>query len=232
MTTQAPTEMRALVIEHEPDIPGGHLTAWLGERAIERDVLRVQDDHREVDPSAYDFVVSLGSWHGAYEDIGWIHREEALLREAHRSAVPVLGICFGGQLLAKALGGEAFRRPQPEVGWLTVRSRDEALIPVGPWLVWHFDSFTPPPGSALLAHTPDAPQAYALGSSLGIQFHAEVTLETTARWVRKCSDELEQAGVDSQRLLADAHEFAAEAHASALRLFDAFLETGVAQPRA
>src|SRR5690242_7383636 len=123
--------MRALVIEHEPDIPGGQLTDWLDERAIERDVLRIQQDERDVDPSACDFVVALGSWQGAYEDIGWVHREEALLQEAHRHEVPILGICFGGQLLAKALGGRAFRRPEPEVAWMKVRTRDETLVPEG-----------------------------------------------------------------------------------------------------
>jgi GMP synthase (glutamine-hydrolysing) len=184
--------MRALVIAHEPDIPGGHLTAWLDERAIERDVLRIQEDDREVDPTAYDFVAVLGSWHGAYEDIGWIHREEALLKEAHQREVPILGICFGSQLLAKALGGEAFRRDEPEVGWLKVRTRDEERVPDGPWLVWHFDSFTLPPGAELLADTPESPQAYAIGGSLGIQFHAEVTSDTVNSWLADHSGDLER----------------------------------------
>ena len=216
--------MRALVIAHEPDIPGGHLTDWLDEREIERDVLRVLDDDREVDPTAYDFVVSLGSWRGAHEDIGWIHREEALLRETHQRDVPILGICFGSQLLAKALGGEAFRRQDPEVGWLKVRTLDEARVPEGPWLVWHFDSFTLPPGAERLAETGDSPQAYAIGRSLGIQFHAEITTNTLADWLATHSSELERHGVNTRRLLAQASERADQARARALRLFDAFVE--------
>jgi GMP synthase-like glutamine amidotransferase len=219
--------MRALVIQHEPDIPGGHLADWLDERAIEPDVLRIQDDERDVHPAAYDFVVVLGSWHGAYEGIGWIHREEALLREAHRREVPILGICFGSQLLAKALGGEAFSRSEPEVGWLKVRTRDEARVPEGPWLVWHFDSFTIPPGAELLADTPDAPQAFAIGRSLGVQFHAEVTAETVADWLGKHSDELELSGVDTGQLLAAAPVRAREARALAHRMFDAFVAVNV-----
>ena len=215
--------MRALVIEHERDIPGGHLTDWLDKRAIERDVLRIQEDDREVDPAAYDFVVALGSWRGAYEDIEWIHREEALLRDAHRREVPILGICFGSQLLAKALGGEAFRRPEPEVGWLKVRTRDESLVPEGPWLVWHFDSFTLPPTAELVADTSESPQAYAVGRSLGIQFHAEVTGETVADWLSKHSNELERSGADTRRLLDEAPKRTRETRALALQLFDAFV---------
>jgi len=215
--------VRALVIEHERDIPGGHLTDWLDKRAIERDVLRIQEDDREVDPAAYDFVVALGSWRGAYEDIEWIHREEALLRDAHRREVPILGICFGSQLLAKALGGEAFRRPEPEVGWLKVRTRDESLVPEGPWLVWHFDSFTLPPTAELVADTSESPQAYAVGRSLGIQFHAEVTGETVADWLSKHSNELERSGADTRRLLDEAPKRTRETRALALQLFDAFV---------
>ena len=215
--------MRALVIEHERDIPGGHLTDWLDKRAIERDVLRIQEDDREVDPAAYDFVVALGSWRGAYEDIEWIHREEALLRDAHRREVPILGICFGSQLLAKALGGEAFRRPEPEVGWLKVRTRDESLVQEGPWLVWHFDSFTLPPTAELVADTSESPQAYAVGRSLGIQFHAEVTGETVADWLSKHSNELERSGADTRRLLDEAPKRTRETRALALQLFDAFV---------
>lgn len=220
--------MRALVIQHEPDIPGGHVDEWLDTRGIEREALPIQADERGLDAAGYDLVVSLGSWHAAYEDLPWIRREEALLRSAHESGVPTLGICFGSQLLARALGGEAFRRAEPEVGWLEVRTNDESLVPPGPWLVWHFDSFAVPPGARLLADTAASPQAYALGRSLGIQFHVEVTLETTERWVRRCSDELAEAGVDSQRLVADTRERAAAARVSALRLFDAFLEAAVA----
>jgi GMP synthase-like glutamine amidotransferase len=222
--------MRALVIQHEPDVPGGHLTDWLDERAIERDVLRIQEDHREVEPGAYDVVVALGSWRGAYEDIDWIRREEDLLRDAHQREVPVLGICFGSQLLAKALGGDAFRRQEPEAGWRKVRSRDESRVPEGPWLIWHFDSFTLPPGAELLADTLESPQAFAIGRSLGIQFHAEVRAETVADWLSKHSAELERQGVDTRTLLDQAPERTRDARDLALRMFDAFAAVRQPQP--
>ncbi len=55
----------------------------------------------------------------------------------------MLGICFGSQLLARALGGEAMRGRRPEIGWVSIHTDDPELIAEGPWLEWHYDTFTP-----------------------------------------------------------------------------------------
>ncbi|HET8674134.1 MAG TPA: type 1 glutamine amidotransferase, partial [Thermoleophilaceae bacterium] len=215
--------MRALVIQHEQPTPGGYVNQWLEERGAEQDVFRIDIDEREVDPRDYDMLVSLGSEFAAFDDVPWIRREEAMLRDAHEADVPVLGVCFGGQLMAKALGGESFRSDQSEIGWLPVSSRDEKLIPAGPWFQWHFDSFTLPPGAELLADSPVGPQAYAIGRSLGTQFHPEVTPEIMESWVRAYPHELEQEGVDPKGLLEETYTRARETKTAAWRLFDAFL---------
>ena len=102
--------VRALVVQHEEDAPGGLVSAWLGERGAEQDVYMVTADGRGPDPREYDLVVSLGSEESAYDDgLPWVPREVALLREAADGDVPVLGICFGSQILARALGGQALR---------------------------------------------------------------------------------------------------------------------------
>ena len=64
------------------------------------------------------------------------------MRRAVDADIPVLGLCFGGQMLARVLGGEVFRGERAEIGWLPVRSTDPELVPEGPWFQWHFDSFT------------------------------------------------------------------------------------------
>lgn len=220
--------LRALVLQHEQPTPGGYVNQWLEERGAEQDVFRIDIDEREVDPRDYQLIVSLGSEFAAFDDIPWIKREESLLREAHAADVPILGICFGGQLLAKTLGGEAFRSDQSEIGWLPVRTRDEQLVPHGPWFQWHFDSFTTPPGAELIAESDVGPQAYTIGRSLGTQFHPEVTPEIMESWVRAYPHELEQDGVDPQRLLDETYERAGDTRAAAWRLFDAFLERALA----
>ncbi len=216
--------MRALVIQHEQPTPGGYVNQWLEERGADQDIFRIDIEDREVDPRDYDMIVSLGSEFAAFDDIPWIRREEAMLRDAHEADVPILGVCFGGQLLAKTLGGESFRSDQSEIGWLPVNSRDEEMIPPGPWFQWHFDSFTLPPGAELLADSPVGPQAYTIGRSLGTQFHPEVTPEIMESWVRAYPHELEQEGVDPKGLLEETYARARETKEAAWRLFDAFLE--------
>lgn len=217
------SELKALVIQHEQPTPGGYVNQWLAERGAGQDVFRIDIEERAVDPRDYDLIVSLGSEFAAFDDIPWIRREELMLREAAEADVPILGVCFGGQLLAKALGGDAFRSDKSEIGWLPVRTHDESLVPSGPWFQWHFDSFTLPEGANLIADSDVGPQAYTIGRSLGTQFHPEVTPDIMEAWVEAYPHELEQEGVDPQGLLDETHARAKETRAAAWRLFDSFL---------
>jgi GMP synthase-like glutamine amidotransferase len=225
------TALRALVIQHEEPTPGGYVLRWLHERGVEQDILRIDIAERQVDPGEYGMIVSLGSEFPAFDDsIPWLGREQTLLRDAVEADVPVLGICFGGQLLARALGGRSFRG-EAEIGWLPVRSNDPSLVPEGPWFQWHFDTFTAPPGAELIADSPVGPQAFTIGRSLGVQFHPEVTPEIMDLWVAAYRHELDQEGVDPDRLLEETYSRADETRTVAWRLFDAFLErvAGIAE---
>jgi GMP synthase-like glutamine amidotransferase len=177
--------LRVLVVQNEEPTPGGLINEWLDERGAEVDVLRSDVDDREIEPSDYDLIVPLGSEFAAYEDSRpFVQRSQKLLERAVDQDVPVLGVCFGGQLLAKVLGGQAFRSTESEIGWIPVRSHDPELVSEGPWFQWHFDSFSTPPGARLVAETDAGPQAFVSGRHLGVQFHPEVTPEIMDGWVR------------------------------------------------
>jgi GMP synthase-like glutamine amidotransferase len=216
---------RALVVEHERATPGGLVYDWLDDYGAEVEDLRIDVDEREVDPAAYDLIVPLGSEFAAYDDtVPWIEREKRLLERAVDADVPVLGICFGGQLLARVLGGRCYRAEGAEIGWLPVRSRDPELVPEGPWFQWHFDTFTAPPGATVLAESTIGPQAYVAGRNLGVQFHPEVTPQIMEDWVRIYRHELDADGVDPDALLAETYDRAAAARVSSRRLLDTYLE--------
>jgi GMP synthase-like glutamine amidotransferase len=216
--------LRALVIQHEQPTPGGYVHQWLDERRADQEVFRIDVEDRHVEPADFDMIVSLGSEFAAFDDsIPWIEREMRLLQTAADVDVPILGICFGGQLLARALGGESYRGEESEIGWLAVQTREESMVPEGPWFQWHFDTFTPPPGAKLIAKSSVGPQAYTIGRSLGLQFHPEVTPEIMDSWVAVYRHELDQEGIDPERLLEETHQRANDSRASAWRLFDAFL---------
>ena len=218
-------EFRALIVQHEEPTPPGLVSEWLDQRAAAVDILRIDVDDRVPDPRDYQLIVSLGSEFAAFDDsIPFIRRETELLRQAAAADVPVLGLCFGGQLMARALGGHSFRADRAEIGWLPVRTNDPELIAQGPWFQWHFDTFTLPPGARLLAETDVGPQAYVIGRSLGLQFHPEVTPEIMDAWVQSYRHELDADGVDPDALLEETRRRAPVSRRLAERLLNRYFD--------
>jgi GMP synthase-like glutamine amidotransferase len=223
-TDHEPRRLRALILQHEEPSPPGYVTEWLAEHDAEVDVFRIDEGDRAVDPTDYDLIVSLGSEFAAFDDTKpFVRREAELMGTAVDADVPVLGLCFGGQMLARVLGAQLFRGERSEIGWLSVRSEDPELVPDGPWFQWHFDSFTVPPGATLIAETDVGPQAFVAGRSLGLQFHPEVTTQIMDDWVRAYRHELDGDGVDPDDLLEETRRLAEENRRNAWRLFDRFL---------
>jgi GMP synthase-like glutamine amidotransferase len=132
---------------------------------------------------SYDRVVTLGSEHAADDDaVAWQAVEQGALRAAVEGDVPVLGICFGGQALARALGGGVRRAARPEIGWVSIGSLD-GEIDDGPWFEWHRDEILPPDGAQVLARNASGVQAFRLGPHVGLQFHPEVDAAIVDAWL-------------------------------------------------
>jgi GMP synthase-like glutamine amidotransferase len=180
-------------------------------------------------PSEYDAVVFFGAIWSVYDTatIPWVSDEIGYARSLISLGVPALGICFGGQLLAAAVGGRVERAPIAEIGWLSVASDTSAepgLIDAGPWLSWHFDRFTVPAHVPVVARTALANQAFVSGRTLGLQFHPEVTDVVLEAWLR--SDDaarLTESGVDPQALIEQSRTLADGAAARAHGLVRRFV---------
>jgi GMP synthase-like glutamine amidotransferase len=217
-------KLKALILQHEEPTPPGFLGEWLEEQNADFDVHRIDLHEWTHDVREYDFIASLGSEFAAFDDSKpFIPREAKLLQTAIDADVPVLGLCFGGQLLARVLGGKSFRSEHSEIGWIPVRTKDPELVSEGPWFNWHFDTFTLPPGAQLLAETDVAPQAYVAGRNLGLQFHPEVTPDIMESWVKAYRHELDGDGVDPDALLEQTHRLAPEVRRQSERLFNRFV---------
>jgi GMP synthase (glutamine-hydrolysing) len=217
--------LRTLILQHEEPTPPGHVTEWLGGHGAEMDVFRIDLDEPKVEPEDYDLIVSLGSEFAAYDDSHrFVTTEAELMRRAVQANVPILGLCFGGQMLARVLGGEVYRGSESEIGWLPVRTTDPDLVPEGPWFQWHFDVITAPPDAKVLAETDLGTQAFVSGRSLGLQFHPEVTPEIMDEWVRAYRHELDAEGVDPDALLEETNRRATESKRTSWRLLEGYLD--------
>jgi GMP synthase-like glutamine amidotransferase len=217
--------LRVLVVQNEGASPPGLISQWLEEEAADVSVLRIDVEERDVDPREYDLLVPLGSEFPAYDESRpFVERERRLLERAVDADVPVLGVCFGGQLLARVLGGRAFRAPESEIGWIPLRTHDPELVSEGPWFQWHFDAFSTPPGATLIAESDAGPQAYVRGRHLGVQFHPEVTPEIMDGWVRTYRHELDDEGVDPDALLEETERRAEDSRAATQRLLQRYLD--------
>ena len=186
---------RLLVIEHELDAPAGLLGPWARSRGLALSTVHLGGGDRLPDrlPPYCTGVVVLGSAQTAFDDaVPWLRDELAVVRQALAGGVPVLGICFGGQVLARALGARVYRLPEPEIGWVRLASQHPGLAD-GPWLEWHQDGFDLPPGARELATGGASVQAYAIGPHLGLQFHPEATEPITQGWLRATQPPLTSA---------------------------------------
>lgn len=229
--------MRALFIQQDHVSPVGPVGERFAERAYDvEEFLVVPADRfhepsvevRFPDPLAYDVIVPMGAPWSVYDEstIGaWVLEELAFLRTAHDAGVPILGICFGGQALAAALGGSVEPAPEAEVGWYEIQSDDPGLVEPGPWFEWHHDRWSPPPGAHTFARTGAADQAFRIGRSLAVQFHPELTPDQLVSWVDSGGREyLVEHGIDIEDLLAQTERLAAEAQGRSRALVDRFLD--------
>lgn len=195
------------------------------ERGFHVELSRVDQVDRIPDPGDFDAVFVLGANESVYDErIGWISPERATLQRAISLDVPVLGVCFGGQLLAQALGGQVAAAETQELGWLQLSTEDEQLVSAGPWLSWHGDVFTIPPGARQVAWSDRCPHAFSAGSHLGLQFHPEVTPELLEIWLDDADEHGVGVGPQRETLLADAWRFEFDSAGRARALLDQFLQ--------
>jgi GMP synthase (glutamine-hydrolysing) len=182
--------MRVLAATHGPSVGPGVFADAVQEAGHELVEWPVQLGGRA--PEGADAVIVLGGAMHPDEDErhGWLTTELRWLEGLLDRGTPLLGICLGSQLVARAAGAEVFRSSESEVGWFAVeRTAAAADDPVAGALPERFDAFewhhythSLPDGAVELARSRLCTQAFRLGNAWGVQFHPEVRAEQVEAW--------------------------------------------------
>jgi len=208
-TGQADTVVSARLGDFEDWIIDG-----LGAGAPPVEVWSVQNSGRLPSPGSLAAAVVTGSSAMVTSHEPWSERTAAWLREAATGGLPVLGICYGHQLLAHALGGSVAPNPRGrEVGTVPLALSSDAstdpllggVVSPAPVQTTHLESVVElPPGVAALASSAlDPNHAFRVGSAWGVQFHPEFSPEVMRGYIEARRDELAAEGLDVERLLAE-----------------------------
>lgn len=197
--------MRVLVIRHVPFEHLGRIAPALESRGIGCDYLDLYlDPHARCDLHAYGGLISMGGPMSANDDLPYIARELRMIEEALSRGKPLLGVCLGAQMVARAAGARVYRNPVKEIGWAPIHftdaAREDALFAgfAEPETVfhWHGETFDLPAGANWLAWSRDCRhQAFRLGAAYGLQFHLEVTPAMISDWLGQEANRGDVAGL-------------------------------------
>lgn len=222
--------------------PPGYLGEYLRKRGIPWEMVCVDQEHpiaeRIDDVSA---LVFMGAAVGVNDPLPWIEGELRLIRQALQDGLPVLGVCFGAQLMSKALDGTISRGEGMEIGWHPVervepapRGWFEDLPPRFDAFHWHADTFSLPQGARHILRSACFPhQGFILDDChLGLQFHLEMTREMVTHWVERYASDLlreSDCGQGAETILHDLDTRLTRLHRIADRIYGEWLSRVIAR---
>jgi GMP synthase (glutamine-hydrolysing) len=199
---------------------GHELEEW--SLAWDRPLTRPLDEYGAV-------LIFGGAMHADQDDHHpWLREENMFLQRLFHLGMPMLGVCLGAQLLAKAAHAQVFPASKPEIGWheveLTPAAADDPVLGGLPTrfeaFQWHYYAHGLPGGAEELATNSVCTQAFRLGERVwGVQFHPEVTLAQVEQWIEE-----EPEAADGDRLRAETRERIAAWNALGRGLCGAFVE--------
>ncbi|MBI1327609.1 MAG: glutamine amidotransferase [Alphaproteobacteria bacterium] len=214
--------MKAIAFRHAYSEGLGNLAEVLYELNIGYQYVEAyKEPLKEFKAEEPDLLIVLGGVVGVYqaEDYPFLEDEVRIIEKRIQAGKPVLGICLGAQLMAKALGANVYKGANGlEVGWAKLSLTDEGKNhPIAhlcetksPVFQWHKDTFDLPAGAVRLARNDTYEnQAYKYGdNALGVQFHPEVTQDSLESWFVRMCDLVEKKRVDLSALRKDTQQYA------------------------
>ena len=187
------------IFRHHPTEGPGYFATYLSRCGRPWQLIRIDaGEPVPSDPSSFGGIALMGGPMSVNDPLPWIAPITELIRSCVSADVPVIGHCLGGQLMAKAMGGNVTRHHCKEIGWGEVRAAESVVArrwfgAEGRFEVfhWHGDTFSLPAGAThLLASDFCENQAFALGKHIGMQCHIEMTCELIESWCVSGADEI------------------------------------------
>lgn len=226
--------MAIVVFEHSDHTGADRLGNTLRDYGHRLRVIRLdRGDAVPADLDDVDGILTCGGPQSAQDDsLSWLAPQMDYLRAAHETERPIVGLCLGCQILARALGGTVeTMKPGPEIGWHNVElnavGREDILHTGIGWSTrmfhWHFDHVSElPPGARVLASSAQCRnQAWSSGvRTYGFQHHPEVHPATILEWAEDEPDALKQAGVTLDELRSQTERHFADFERLTQRLFE------------
>ena len=160
------------------------------------------------DAAGYSAVIILGGPMAVYDDFPYLQKEQEMVRGAVKNDIPVLGICLGSHLIAQAMGGRVYKGAKKELGWHAVSPTSEGekglFAGAGKTIrvfQWHGDTYDLPPNATVFARSDLYPQAFKIGSAIGVQFHLEVDEPLIKLWMKEYESEVRAEKVSDKDIL-------------------------------
>lgn len=187
----------------------GNLKKLFESDGFEIETKHVKKDSIPQEVDNYAAIVILGGYMSVYQNLPFLEEQQKLIRNANHHQVPLLGICLGSQLIAQALGGRVYKGQRKEIGWFEVKVNNEGRNDIFKGITnerikvfqWHGDTYELSKSAILLASSNLYPQAFKVGTSIGILFHLEVTHEIIRNWTSNYRLEMTEVGVSTDSVL-------------------------------
>jgi GMP synthase-like glutamine amidotransferase len=229
--------LAVLVFQHDPYDGPGYLGEALLRRGASLTIIRLDAGEALPDTAPFDMVLVMGGAMNVYQHdrYPWLVEETQAIRHAVEAGKAVLGVCLGGQLLAKALNAQVHLGSATEIGLLPITLTEagkadplfEGLSSVEA-IEWHDDTFDIPDGAIALARSMScANQAFRFGQrAYGLQFHPEVSPAMLAEWIKEAED----SPTDRSAFQRAVDFRAAALQTQADRLIDNFIQGSMPHP--
>lgn len=213
----------------------GHLADFLHENNVPYNVVRTYLGEALPKPTDIEATIVLGTPISVRDYLQHenLKRLFAFVAASVKHDLPFLGICFGGQFLARVLGADVNRNPVREIGIYKATLTDEGLqdklfaglsqeIDV---FHWHADTFQIPFGAVLLATGETCRnQAFRKGNAVGIQFHIEPRADEVPLWCDEYMSELAEEGKTKEQIVSSYAAKADQMKRLSYQLMQNFLE--------